>query len=92
MLILVYKNTSYLKNNNKSMVNIITETFKREVFLDYPFEKVKARTIPSTKKNEGAIFFLKFYGEDEEKVKSNHLMLNEILLYGEEITKEEYFN
>jgi hypothetical protein len=46
-----------------------------------------ARTSPEGK------YFLKFYGwADEKEVEGDHLMLNEVLRFGEEITKSVYEN
>jgi uncharacterized circularly permuted ATP-grasp superfamily protein len=67
------------------MKNVIEELIKRKLFLDYPYEQAMARTEPSGK------YFIKFYGWDKEKeVEGNHIILNEVLRYGEKITKEEY--
>lgn len=67
------------------MENVIEELIKRKLFLDYPYEQAMARTEPSGK------YFIKFYGWDDEKeVEGDDTMLNEVLIYGEEITREEY--
>jgi hypothetical protein len=67
------------------MKNITEQLAKREFWIDYPYEEAMARTLPEGK------YFLKFYGwADEKEVEGDHLMLNEVLRFGEEITRKEY--
>ncbi|MGQ7273732.1 hypothetical protein [Marinobacter sp. V034] len=60
----------------------------RDVFVDYPFEDVMFRWSHNKK-----IIFRKFYGEMEavEPISHKNRLYNDALLYGEEISKEEYF-
>lgn len=71
------------------MTDIISELIKREVYLEYSFEQVMVRTVPP-KKKEDVKYFMKFYGKEEQEIKKNHIMLNEVLRFGDEITQKEY--
>jgi hypothetical protein len=59
----------------------------KDVYVDYSFEEVMFRRM----KKDGAIY-RKFYGEKEslELISHDNRLFNDALLYGEEITKEEY--
>lgn len=59
----------------------------KDVYMDYPFEEVMFKRM----KKDGAIY-RKFYGEEESLGQLSHdnRLFNDALLYGEEITKEEY--
>jgi hypothetical protein len=77
-----------------NMQNISEQLTKREIYLDYPFEEAMVKSVPpkdpKNPEDEGG-YFLKFYGwADEQEVKGDHIMLNEVLRFGEEITKSVY--
>ncbi len=72
------------------MLNLTREILKRKVYLDYPFESVMGRTVPPTKSRENPKHFIKFYGDEEINVSATHLMMLEVEMCGEEITKEQY--
>ncbi|PAU66577.1 hypothetical protein BZL41_01035 [Pseudomonas sp. PIC25] len=59
----------------------------RDIFIDYPFEEVMYRWDHRERK-----IYMKFYKENElpEPVPHENKLFNEALLYGLEITKEEY--
>jgi hypothetical protein len=59
----------------------------KDVYMDYSYEEVMFRRM----KKDGAIY-RKFYGEEEslELIPHDNRLFNDALLYGEEITKEEY--
>jgi hypothetical protein len=59
----------------------------KDVYMDYSFEDVMFRCM----KKYGASY-RKFYGEKEslEQISHDNSLFNNALLYGEEITKEEY--
>jgi len=50
------------------------------------------RTTPPTKsqKKPEVRHFIKFYGKKEIAVPGNHLMILDVIRFGEEITKEQY--
>jgi len=60
---------------------------KQDVYVDYAFEDVMFRW--DHKRSE---IFVKFYGEPENKelVPHDNRLFNDALLYGEEITQEQY--
>lgn len=59
----------------------------RDVFLDYAYEAVTFRWDPRT----GTVF-RKFYGaaESEQSVPADNRLYNDAVLYGREISKEQY--
>jgi len=59
----------------------------KDVYIDYPFEEVMYRCM----KKNGAIY-RKFYGEGEssEMISDDNRLFNDALLYGDEITQEDY--
>jgi hypothetical protein len=59
----------------------------RDIFVDYPFEDVAFRWDHKLK-----IVFRKFYGEKEsaEPIEQSNRLFNDALLYGEEISEEQY--
>ncbi|CCN72829.1 conserved hypothetical protein [Vibrio nigripulchritudo SFn118] len=58
----------------------------KDVYIDYPFEEVMFRRMKSS------LIYKKFYGESESKntVSSCNRLFNDALLYGVEISKEDY--
>lgn len=77
-----------------NMQNISEQLTKREIYLDYPFEEAMVKSLPpkdpKNPEDEGE-FFLKFYGESEgHKVDGEHIMLNEVLRFGDKIPKSVY--
>ncbi|MCW8901492.1 MAG: hypothetical protein OQK95_12540 [Gammaproteobacteria bacterium] len=60
---------------------------KQDVYVDYAFEDVMFRWDHKRSK-----IFVKFYGELENKelVPHDNRLFNDALLYGEEITREQY--
>jgi|APFre7841882630_1041343.scaffolds.fasta_scaffold45993_1 hypothetical protein len=64
------------------------ETFVgRDVFVDYSFEEVMFRWDHANK-----LIYRKFYGSPEgaESVPYDNRLFNDALLYGEEITRDQY--
>lgn len=61
----------------------------KDVYIDYPFEEVMFRW-----DHEAEKIYVKFYGKEErqEPVPYDNKLFNDALLYGNEMTKEEYFN
>ena len=61
---------------------------ERDIYIDYDFEEVMFRSDHVT----GGLY-RKFYGKSEEiPVAGDNRLFNDALLYGNEITKEEYLN
>jgi hypothetical protein len=60
---------------------------ERDVYICYPFEAVMYRWDHSSR-----TIYVKFYGRDESPnpVPSDNRLFNDALLYGDEITSEEY--
>lgn len=60
---------------------------KQDVYIDYDFEEVMYRWDHTTRK-----CYVKFYGNEENDrlVPHDNRLFNDALLYGEQITKEEY--
>jgi hypothetical protein len=60
---------------------------KQDVYIDYDFEEVMYRYDLKTRKR-----YVKFYGKEESPyvVPHDNRLYNDALLYGEQITKEEY--
>lgn len=58
----------------------------KDVYIDYPFEEVMFRRMKSSE------IYKKFYREPESEkvVTSDNRLFNDALLYGEEISQEEY--
>ncbi|WP_434777396.1 hypothetical protein [Neisseria sp. Ec49-e6-T10] len=61
---------------------------EEDIYIDYPFEEVMFRWDHSIKK-----VFHKFYGKDEieQPIEQSNKLLNEALLFGDEISEEQYF-
>jgi hypothetical protein len=59
----------------------------RDIYIDYPFEEVMYRWDHVARK-----IFVRFYGKSESTgtVPDNNRLYNDALLYGDEITAEEY--
>lgn len=62
---------------------------ERDVFVNYPFEEVMFRW-----DHLQQLVFRKFYGkpEDREPVHQENRLFNDALLYGNEMTREQYMN
>jgi hypothetical protein len=62
---------------------------KNDLFIDYPFEKVMYRWDCVRKK-----MYMRFYGEGEKQnsVPPDSRLVNEAILYGKLITREQYEN
>ena len=65
------------------------EFSKRDIYVNYSFEDAMFRW-----DHEEEIIYVKFYNKNEslEPVPHDNRLFNDALLYGEEITKEEYEN
>ncbi len=63
------------------------EFTQRDIFIDYPFEEVMFRW-----DHQRELVFRKFYGKQEalESVPHSNRLFNDALLYGEEISEEQY--
>lgn len=63
------------------------EFTQRDIFIDYPFEEVMFRW-----DHQCELVFRKFYGKQEtpESVPHSNRLFNDALLYGEEISEEQY--
>jgi len=61
---------------------------KNDIYVDYPYENVMYRW---DHKNETC--HVKFYGENElsDTITADNELFNDAILYGDEITKEEYY-
>jgi hypothetical protein len=59
----------------------------KDIYVDYPFEEVMYRWSCEEKR-----IYVKFYGEEEKNdpVPQDNRLYNDALLYGDEISKEEY--
>lgn len=59
----------------------------KDIYIDYEFEEVFFRRECTSKK-----IYRKFYGEDESKeiIPFDNRLYTDAILYGEEITEEEY--
>lgn len=59
----------------------------KHIYIDYPYESVMFRRDKETKK-----IYRKFYGKTEspKSIPHDNGLFNDALLYGEEITREEY--
>ena len=60
---------------------------KQDVYINYDFEEVMYRW-----DHKSQLIYVKFYGEKESSnlIPHNNRLFNDALLYGEQITKEEY--
>lgn len=60
---------------------------QKDVYIEYEFEDVLFRRMHDT-----GLIFRKFYGEDEAEnpIPYTNRLYNDALLYGEEITRNEY--
>lgn len=70
-------------------INKGPDFWKRDIFIDYPFETVMYRCDHAIKKT-----YVKFYNkkEEAEPVQHDNRLFNDSLLYGDEIIEEEYLN
>ena len=70
---------------NIMQISDLNKIRTQEVFIDYSFEDVAVRTEPKKKE-----CFVKKYGQKEQKVEFTNKLFKDVLLFGNEISKEQY--
>ena len=80
------KKNNKLPENNETMRTLVHDAFKRPLYATDNFDVI--RTVPQGKSFVG---FMKIGKNSELPVPTTGIVLNDVLLCGKEITKEEYF-